>query len=542
MSGADDLAGRMQALRAAATEARGRVDDAIVDRAQEVVDRADRRLQISGDATVVALGGATGSGKSSLFNALTGTNLAHIGVRRPTTSTAMAVTFGGQPRDDLLNWLDIRIRHSLGARARYAEPLDGLVLLDLPDHDSTEKAHRDEVDRLVQLVDMLIWVVDPQKYADAALHENYLVPLARYAGVMMIVLNQVDRLSEAERKHCLKDLRQILDSEGLAKAELVSVSAVSGEGIHRLRDRISERVSAKKVVATRLGEDVRGAAARLAEHVGTTEASHVPKPVAQRLNRTLAEAAGVPVVTDAVAGAWRHRGSLATGWPALSWIGKFRPDPLRRLHLDRLGVGQKKEQKSLDPARVSRTSLPATTSVQQARVDSALRDLSDECSRGLTRHWQASIRAASRSYEAKLPDRLDRAIATTDLGLDRDHGWWGVVKVLQWILIAAVVVGLTWLGIGFLLLYLQMPPLPSVHWWGIPAPTVLVLGGVLAGLIVAGLARLGVEVGARSKQRRARSALLAAIDQVTRGDVVAPVDAEVDRYNEVRRQLARVLR
>ena len=35
-----------------------------------------------------------------------------------------------------------------------------------------------EVDRLVQLVDMLIWVVDPQKYADAALHDRYLIPLA----------------------------------------------------------------------------------------------------------------------------------------------------------------------------------------------------------------------------------------------------------------------------------------------------------------------------------------------------------------------------
>ena len=51
-----------------------------------------------------------------------------------------------------------------------------------------------EVDRLVQLVDMMIWVVDPQKYADAALHDRYLRPLAQHADVMMIVLNQADRL------------------------------------------------------------------------------------------------------------------------------------------------------------------------------------------------------------------------------------------------------------------------------------------------------------------------------------------------------------
>ena len=34
--------------------------------------------------------------------------------------------------------------------------------------------HRLEVDRLVELVDLLVWVLDPQKYADAALHDRYL--------------------------------------------------------------------------------------------------------------------------------------------------------------------------------------------------------------------------------------------------------------------------------------------------------------------------------------------------------------------------------
>ncbi len=88
------------------------------------------------------------------------------------------------------------------------------MLLDLPDHDSTERQHRMEVDRLVQLVDMLIWVVDPQKYADAALHDRYLIPLAQHAGVMMIVLNQADRLTPAEREQCLKDLRAAAGPRG----------------------------------------------------------------------------------------------------------------------------------------------------------------------------------------------------------------------------------------------------------------------------------------------------------------------------------------
>ena len=69
--------------REAADLCEGRVSDEVVAEAERVVAQADRRLAISGAATVVALAGATGSGKSSMFNALSGTDLAAVGVRRP---------------------------------------------------------------------------------------------------------------------------------------------------------------------------------------------------------------------------------------------------------------------------------------------------------------------------------------------------------------------------------------------------------------------------------------------------------------------------
>ncbi|WP_425308431.1 GTPase [Ammonicoccus fulvus] len=533
-----DLGARLRALRQAAENARGRVDDDLVDDALAVVDRAGRRLEVSGDATVVALGGATGSGKSSTFNALSGTDLAVSGVRRPTTKRTLALSFGADAAEDLLDWLEIPNRHQAPA-GKTSEAMSGLVLLDLPDHDSTEVSHRQEVDRLVELVDMLIWVVDPQKYADAALHDGYLKPLARYAPVMMVVLNQIDRLTPAERDRCLTDLRRLLDSEGLEQVEIAAISATTGEGVEQLRTRLRKRVAAKKTAAQRLVTDVDRVAERLAAATGSAPSEQVSKETAQRLNRALALAAGVPVVSEAVGKAWRHRGGIATGWPALAWIARFRPDPLRRLHLDRWGLGGKK--KEIDPARVSRTSLPATTSVQQARVDSAIRDLADEAAQGLPRGWAQAVRDASRTHQAVLPDQLDRAIATTDLGLDRDHGWWTFVKVLQWLLIAVVVAGLGWLAVAFVMLYLQLPPLPEIRWWGLPAPTVLLVGGVLAGLLVALISRIGVEVGARRAERRARGALVSAIAGVTRERVVEPVNEELDRYDFVRTQLARAL-
>jgi GTP-binding protein EngB required for normal cell division len=529
------LVDHLRALTDAVELCEGRVDSAVLDEARRVVGQADRRLAISGSATVVALAGATGSGKSSIFNALSGTTLATVGVRRPTTAHAMASSWGDESAEDLLDWLQIPRRHALETDP--AAALDGLVLLDLPDHDSTEVDHRMEVDRLVQLVDMLIWVLDPQKYADAAIHDRYLKPLAQHSDVMMIIMNQVDRLSTRQREQCLKDLRRLLASEGLDRVPIMATSAATGEGIDELRGTLAKKAAEKQAAALRLAADVSVAAAKLSEVSGTRKLTPLSESNINQLTTQVAIAAGVPVVIEAVGNAWRMRGGLATGWPVLAWMAKFKPDPLRRLHLDRLGAGRRR--KEIDPSAVGRTSLPATSGVQKARVDTALRTLADQAAQGLTRGWADQIKRAARSAEDALEDRVDRAVATTDLDLAKHRRWWQLIRVLQWLLVAAVIVGLGWLLLSFVLAYFQLPPLPEVLWWELPAPTVLAIGGVLAGLLLAGLARIGVEVGARRRSAKARQLLRAAIARVSRELVINPVKAEQERYERARLALER---
>ena len=84
------LGRRLEALATAGELAAGRSDDAAVAKARTVVERAGARVSLSGSHTVIAIAGSTGSGKSSLFNALSRTELAEVAVRRPTTSKAMA--------------------------------------------------------------------------------------------------------------------------------------------------------------------------------------------------------------------------------------------------------------------------------------------------------------------------------------------------------------------------------------------------------------------------------------------------------------------
>lgn len=520
-----DLATRLRSLDEAVKLSRGRASDEVVSAAAEVVRRAGERLAITGDHTVVALAGATGSGKSSTFNAVTGTSLATTGVTRPTTSEAMAVAWGSELPTGLLDWLEVGRRHLIASKDSAFEKL---VLLDLPDHDSTEVSHRLTVDRLVRLVDMFIWVVDPQKYADAALHDGYLKPLADHDDVMVVVLNQSDRLTPDQLARAMTDLRRLLDSEGLTRTPVLAMSALTGEGVGELRQLLVRTIGEKTATVRRFSADVSTSARALADDLGSGRVPNLTDEVRDRLNDTMAEAAGVPIVVEGVLKAWRHRGALATGWPMVSWLRRFRPDPLRRL---RVGLGPKE----LSPTDVSRTSLPRATSVQSARLESSLRGLIDTATDGVPRGWVEPIRKAARGNERLLADRLDAAIAGADLRLTTGHGWWVGVTILQWLLFAATLVGAGWLALPWVIALLQLPiEMVPVQVQGWPVQTLLFGGGVLGGVALALLSRVFVEWGARFKASRARRSLTDAVASVTATEVVAPVQTELDRLAAAR--------
>ncbi|MGV8908493.1 MAG: GTPase [Propionicimonas sp.] len=524
MSAADDqLAARVRALGDAVEATDGRCAPDVVARARAVVERAGERVAFSGSYTVVAFAGATGSGKSSLFNAVTATDLAQVAVRRPTTSKAMGVSWGDQLPHELLDWLEITKRHLV---ASGPNEFSDLVLIDLPDHDSTEVVHRLTVDRLVELVDALIWVVDPQKYADAALHDGYLRQLAPYAEVMMVVLNQADRLPPAELDRCLVDLRRLLDAEGLRATPIMSTSAVRGTGVLELREALARTVANKQAMARRLAADVTVAAKALDADLGTA-GPKIDRAAQSQVIRVLGEAAGVPIVVDGVRSAWRRRGSVATGWPVVTWLARLRPDPLKKLRLDLAPTDH-------SPTEVNRTSLPKATSVQRARVEQGLRELTEQAADGLPRGWAQRVRDASRSSQSLLLDRLDGAIASADLTVRRGTWWWALFGILQWLLIGAVVGGIGWLFANPVLAGLGLPLLPPVLWFGIPGGTWLLVGGVLGGILLAVLGRAFVEIGANAHGRAARRSLEAAVEAVVTEEVLAPVQAELDRLQRAR--------
>ncbi len=222
-----------------------------------VVHRARRRHGFVGEALVVAFAGGTGSGKSSLVNAVVGEPIAQVGVLRPTTDAALAVT----PRDlrvDLTPLLN-----DIGVTERVESDALGLwVLVDLPDFDSTVTSHRRIVEDVLPRVDAVVWVFDPEKYADATIHTRFLSNLTGYESQFLFALNQTDRLgSSAATVH--GDLLRMLLDDGFRDPEVVSTVARGPElDVSHLVEALSQRLDVKRTVMRKLATDLRVAASR----------------------------------------------------------------------------------------------------------------------------------------------------------------------------------------------------------------------------------------------------------------------------------------
>jgi len=542
-----ELPSRLEALARAVDIGEGRVPDTSLEAARTVLERAGQRLEHSTEHTVVALAGSTGSGKSSLFNRLAGEQLADVGVRRPTTSIPQACIWGpgAEGAASLLDWLEIGRRHVL-SQPGVNDALAGLVLLDLPDHDSTALSHRLEVDRLVQMVDLMVWVVDPQKYADAVLHRRYLAPLAKHGSVMMFALNHIDELSDIEREECLTDLRRLLAEDGFDKPAIIATSAVTGLGTDRLAAVLRDRVRQTRSASARLTADVDRAASHLSEH-GFDHPVTISEEPSDSLIDALSEAAGVPAVTAAVASSHEQRALAHVGFPLTKWLVSLRPDPLRRLHLSdaptpggRHGgapaAGSGSERSDLEAlvrqtTIVARTSLPAPTPAQQARVDSAVRAEIGLATDGLTGTWKSAVAAAGRANEADLADALDLAVGGVQLPAHGQPRWWRLASWTQWALLGATGLGALWLFLlaatGWLQLDLDAPQVI-----GLPLPTLMLFGGLLLGLLGAGIGRRAARIAGQRRAALAKRALRDAVEGVARTLIVEPMSAELGRCAE----------
>nr|WP_246304150.1 GTPase [Nocardioides thalensis] len=515
---------RISGLESAIAAARGKLDETLLDEVEATASRAAGRLRLSATHTVVAIAGATGSGKSSTFNALTGLELSSTGVRRPTTSWATACVWGSEGAEEVLQWLGIPPRHqtmreSMLDTRHDDRALDGVVLMDLPDHDSTELAHHLEVDRLVELADLLVWVLDPQKYADAAIHDRYFVPFTAHQDVMLVVLNHIDTIAEDRRQAMVDDVRRLLAADGLPDVKVLAVSAKTGIGMDELRAELVRRVEAKKATTARAEADLRAAAERLEQAGGAGRTRELPAQRVRELEDAVAGAAGVPTTVAAVERDVRRRASRATTWPPLALFG-----------------GRRDPELTLDGR-------PKVSWVQRSTVDTETRALVDEATEGLTPAWADGVRRAGTERLDQLSDRIDAGLGKVDLGSERLPAWVGLLRGVQWsLLLAAVVAGLWWANVELDLVQLDGELGSPTEVAGFPLPAVVLAGALVLGLVLAVVGRLLAGSLARSRAEQADDRLREVVTAAVAAEVVTPTSEALASYTTFRNGIASAVR
>ena len=250
----DEAIGAAEALGLDVTEARS------------IRETRAARLGFAGESYVLALVGGTGVGKSTLLNALAGGEVSTAGVRRPTTSEPVAWLPAARRAElaPVLEWLNVKqtVEHR-------DNRLGSVAILDLPDLDSIAPEHRARVDETLPRVDAVAWVVDPEKYHDAVLHDAYLRRWLPRLGRQAAILTKADRLPRDDAERLRRDLAATLRREAGTDVTVLLASGRDGEtGVTAVREWIAEAAEAKRILAGRLAAEVTTTVGSLAALAG----------------------------------------------------------------------------------------------------------------------------------------------------------------------------------------------------------------------------------------------------------------------------------
>jgi hypothetical protein len=394
----------------------------------------------------------------------------------------------------------------------------------MPDHDSVMNHAGARVDRLVSMADVMIWVLDPQKYADAAVHRRFLVPMAGHAAVLAVVLNQVDLLEAEQVGECVADLRRLLDSEHLQDVAILVTSAVSEVGLDDLRRLLVDGVAARRAAAARISADLDGVVARFGRFAGDVDArvDRVPVTSKSRLTDRFAAAAGITAVGDALRSARELRAADFVGWPVAWFTQRLSGrNPLRKVRLGMLW----NELRSV-------TAGPA--GAQQAEIDNALTDLGNELAESLPEPWSHTVRDSVRSEAEQIPAALGAAIGEALPDEDSVVWWWRIA--VAWIALI-VIFGVFHAASGLPTLLSNTGALPWV--------VALAVGALIVGAATASICMKVVISAAQRENALVTAAMKEHVAAVATQMAIVPAEqelSELERYREEAKIAARGIR
>ncbi|MDO9106820.1 MAG: GTPase domain-containing protein [Methylovulum sp.] len=137
---------------------------------------------------IVAFMGGSGVGKSTLLNRLAGKPIARTGIERPTSREVTLFHHHSVAIQQLPEQLPIT---QIKIAQHDEEAKKNIIWIDMPDFDSTEQSNKQLVLQWLPHIDVLLYVVSPERYRDEKAWQLLLAEGARHAW--LFVLNQWDR-------------------------------------------------------------------------------------------------------------------------------------------------------------------------------------------------------------------------------------------------------------------------------------------------------------------------------------------------------------
>lgn len=320
------------------------LDESVTASPADLFDAGERPL-------VVALFGGTGVGKSTLMNRLAGEPVARASAERPTSRDVTVYAPRAMAIDRLPDTLPMeRVRTTLHNNDAWPN----VLWLDMPDVDSVETGNRVLVEDWLPHVDVLVYVVSPDRYRDDEGWRLLLEHGANHAWIF--VMNHWDRGDDRQ----LDDFRNVLVQAGLSDPLIYRTDSADPDTTPAVDEFAALAASVRELAERRLVEALQSR--------GVLQRARALRTRGEALSRELGDPSVLATVTERWDGAWSAEAEAldeAFSWRIQVLAGDAEPanlldaDALDRIDRSIEGFAQSAVDKGAMPFSIARQRLNA---------------------------------------------------------------------------------------------------------------------------------------------------------------------------------------